>query len=61
MKDLDYGKEYKYSHNYTRNFVNQEFLPNDISGTKIYEPGNNQRENKFREILKNHWKNKYDY
>ena len=61
MKDLDYGKDYKYSHNYTRNFVNQEFLPNDISGTKIYEPGNNQRENKFREILKNHWKNKYDY
>ena len=61
MKDLDYGKEYKYSHNYTRNFVNQEFLPNDISGTKIYDPGNNQRENKFREILKNHWKNKYDY
>ena len=61
MKDLDYGKNYKYSHNYPNNFVEQEFLPDEISGTKIYEPGNNARENNFRDTLKNRWKSKYDY
>ena len=61
MKDLDYGKEYQYSHNYPNNFVNQEFLPKEISGTKIYEPGENPRENQFKEVLKNRWQNKYDY
>jgi putative ATPase len=61
MKDLDYGKDYQYAHNYRENFITQEFLPNEISGTKIYEPGNNSRENKFREILKNRWKEKYNY
>ncbi|WP_341220905.1 replication-associated recombination protein A [Polaribacter atrinae] len=61
MKNLDYGKNYKYSHNYPNNFVAQEFLPEEISGTKLYEPGNNARENQFREILKNRWKNNYDY
>ena len=61
MKDLDYGKNYKYSHNYDNNFVYQEFLPDEISGTKFYEPGNNTRENNFRETLKNKWKNRYDY
>jgi putative ATPase len=61
MKDLDYGKDYKYSHDYTNNFVEQEFLPNEISGTVFYEPGNNSRENNFRETLKRKWQNKYDY
>ncbi|QOD62283.1 replication-associated recombination protein A [Polaribacter haliotis] len=61
MKDLDYGKEYMYSHNYPNNFVDQEFLPHEISGTKIYEPGHNQRENQFRDLLKEKWKNRYDY
>jgi putative ATPase len=61
MKDLDYGKEYKYSHSYPNNFIAQEFLPVEISGSKLYEPGENQRENQFREILKNRWKNRYDY
>ena len=61
MKDLDYGKNYKYSHNYPNNFVEQQFLPDEISGTKLYEPGNNSRENQFRETLKNRWKNRYDY
>ena len=61
MKDLDYGKEYQYSHNYPNNFVDQEFMPDEISGTKLYEPGENQRENQFKEILKNRWKDKYDY
>jgi putative ATPase len=61
MKDLDYGKNYKYSHDFANNFVAQEFLPDEISGTKLYEPGNNSRENQFKENLKNKWKSKYDY
>jgi putative ATPase len=61
MKDLDYGKDYLYSHNYPNNFIAQEFLPLEISGTKLYEPGANQRENQFKELLKNRWKNRYDY
>ena len=61
MKDLDYGKNYQYSHNYDGNFVNQEFLPEEISNTKLYEPGNNQRENQFREVLRKRWKDKYGY
>ena len=61
MKDLDYGKNYKYAHNYENNFANQEFLPEEISNTKLYEPGNNTRENAFREALKNRWKDKYNY
>ncbi|QXP74818.1 replication-associated recombination protein A [Tenacibaculum sp. AHE15PA] len=61
MKDLDYGKEYQYSHNYAGNFVNQEFLPDEIKNTKLYEPGNNARENQFRELLKQRWKDRYNY
>ena len=61
MKDLDYGKNYKYSHDFSNNFVEQEFLPDEISGTKLYEPGNNSRENQFKETLKNKWKSKYNY
>lgn len=61
MKDLDYGKEYQYSHNYQNNFINQEFLPEEISGTKLYEPGENTRENQFKEILRKRWKNRYNY
>ncbi|MBE7653294.1 replication-associated recombination protein A [Tenacibaculum finnmarkense genomovar finnmarkense] len=61
MKDLNYGKDYAYSHNYTGNFVNQEFLPEEIKNTKLYEPGNNARENQFRELLKQRWKDKYKY
>jgi putative ATPase len=61
MKDLDYGKNYKYAHDYTNNFIDQEYLPEEISGTKIYVPGNNSRENQFKEVLKNRWKNKYGY
>jgi len=61
MKDLDYGKNYKYAHNYESNFANQEFLPEEISTTKLYEPGNNPRENAVREVLKNRWKDKYKY
>jgi putative ATPase len=61
MKDLDYGKNYKYAHSFDNNFINQEFLPDEISKTKLYDPGNNNRENTFREVLKSRWKDKYDY
>ncbi|MCL4133432.1 UNVERIFIED_CONTAM: hypothetical protein GTU68_021949 [Idotea baltica] len=61
MKDLDYGKNYQYAHNYEDNFIDQEFLPDQIRNTKLYEPGNNSRENNFREFLKKRWKNKYEY
>ncbi|WP_139958423.1 replication-associated recombination protein A [Flavicella sediminum] len=61
MKDLDYGKNYKYAHNYENNFVPQEFLPTEISNTKFYEPSNNSREQNFREFLKIRWKDKYNY
>ncbi|MFD0993132.1 replication-associated recombination protein A [Tenacibaculum geojense] len=61
MKDLDYGKDYLYSHDYPGNFISQEFLPEEIKNTKIYEPGNNARENSFRELLKQRWKDKYNY
>ncbi len=61
MKDLGYGDEYQYAHNYSNNFTNQEFMPNEITGTKFYEPGKNSRENSQREFLKNRWKDKYNY
>lgn len=61
MKELDYGKDYKYAHGFSRNFVNQEFLPDEISNTTLYKPGNNARENSFREFLKKRWKDKYGY
>lgn len=61
MKDLDFGKNYKYSHDFANNFVEQEFLPEELSGTKLYAPGNNPRENQFKEALKNRWKSKYNY
>ncbi len=61
MKELGYGEDYKYSHDYANNFAEQEFLPNAITRTTIYEPGNNTRENSTREFLKNRWKEKYRY
>ena len=61
MKDLEYGVDYKYSHDYPDNFITQEFLPEAVSGTKIYNPGKNPREQQFKETLKNRWKNKYGY
>ena len=61
MKELGYGKEYQYAHNYKGNFVLQEFLPDEIKGTTLYQPGNNPKENNFRSYLKNLWKDKYDY
>ena len=61
MRELDYGKNYKYAHSYENNFVSQEFLPKEIDGTKLYEPGINPRENSMRDFLKNRWKDKYNY
>ncbi len=61
MKDLDYGKTYKYAHNYVGNFAEQNFLPDEIDGTKLYEPGQNQREFSIREFLKKLWGKKYGY
>jgi len=61
MKELGYGDEYKYSHDYANNFAEQEFLPDAIKETVLYNPGNNSRENSNREFLKNRWKDKYGY
>ncbi len=61
MKDIGYGKEYQYAHNYTSNFAKQEYLPDAISGKKFYDPGNNAREKEMRDYLKRLWGDKYDY
>ncbi len=61
MKDLGYGKEYYYAHDYEDNFVEQEFLPEEIAGTSFYEPGNTPRENALRDFLKKRWKDKYGF
>ncbi|MHC5308908.1 replication-associated recombination protein A [Myroides sp. LJL116] len=61
MKELGYGQEYKYSHDYENNFAYQEFLPDELSGTLFYNPGQNNRENATREFLRNRWNLKYNY
>ncbi len=60
MKDLDYGKDYQYAHSYEGNFVDLEFLPDEIKGTAFYEPANNSTEKKIKEQLKDKWGDKYD-
>jgi putative ATPase len=61
MKKMDYGKGYQYAHDHPGNFVMQEFLPDKIAGTKLYDPGNNPGEAKQRDYLRNCWKDKYGY
>lgn len=61
MKSLDYGKDYRYAHDYSGNFVEQEFLPDELKGKKFYEPGRNPSEEKVREKLRREWKEKYGY
>ena len=61
MKEQGYGQGYKYSHDYEGNFADQEFLPDEIKGTKLYDPGDNARENELRKRLKALWKEKYGY
>lgn len=61
MKELDYGKDYRYAHDFKNNFVEQEFLPEGISGTKLFDPQANAAEQKIQERLKQQWKDKYKY
>jgi len=61
MKNIGYGKDYKYAHSYENNFVFQEFLPDKISNSTFYEPGNNGKEYEIRIKLKNMWRDKYKY
>jgi putative ATPase len=61
MKNLDYGKNYKYSHDGPGNFIEQEYLPDELRGTKFYEPGNSAREQEMKKFLRDRWKNKYGY
>ena len=61
MKDIGYGKEYKYAHQYDDNFADLEYLPEKITGKKMYEPGKNPREEELRKWLKKRWKDKYNY
>ena len=61
MKDLGYGQEYKYAHSFQGNFVKQEFLPDTIRGTKLYDPQDNPRERELRKNLRDKWKDKYGY
>ncbi len=61
MKQMDYGKDYKYAHQYENNFILQEFLPEAITGTRIYSPQKNAREEELRKFLKERWKERYGY
>lgn len=61
MKELGYGKDYQYAHNYEKNFVQQDYLPEKLKGYTFYEPGNNAREAEIRKRLKALWGNRYSY
>jgi putative ATPase len=61
MKNIGYGKDYKYAHSYEGNFADLDFLPDAIRGTKIYDPGNNARENESKEKLRKLWGDRYKY
>jgi len=61
MKDLGYGREYKYAHSYEGNFIRDNFLPEEIKGIKLYEPGTTPKEEEIRKKLEGLWKGIYDY
>ena len=61
MKQLGYGEDYKYAHDYKNQFIEQEFLPEEIKGTTLYQPGDNQKEKSIRDFLKSRWNKKYGY
>jgi putative ATPase len=61
MKNLGYGKEYKYAHSYEGNFIPDNFLPEDIKGAVFYEPGTNPKEEELRKRLASMWKDIYKY
>jgi putative ATPase len=61
MKDIGYGKDYKYAHSYKGNFIPDNFLPEEIQSTQFYEPGKNPKEEEIRKRLAVMWKDIYDY
>jgi putative ATPase len=61
MKELGYGKDYKYAHEYTDHFIDDQYLPDKLDGTVIYKPQDNPQEEKFLERLKNLWRKRYKY
>jgi putative ATPase len=61
MQDINYGEGYAYAHNYENNFVDLEFMPEGVKNVRLYEPGNNAREQELRKFLKDRWKDKYGY
>lgn len=61
MKQLNYGKDYKYAHDYPQNFVFQDFLPEELQGYRFYEPSDNPKENALRNYLKSLWNDRYGY
>ena len=61
MQELDRGKDYQYAHDHQNNFIDMEFLPHDLKGLRLYEPGENFKENQIRKFLKLRWKDKYGY
>jgi putative ATPase len=61
MKDLNYGDNYQYAHDFDQNFALMEFLPESLSGKKFYEPSKNPAEESIRQRLKALWKDKYGY
>lgn len=61
MQEIGYGENYVYAHNFENNFIEQNYLPDELENTTFYNPGNNSRENSTREFLKNRWKDKYGY
>lgn len=61
MKEMDYGKDYRYAHDFDLNFTDLEYLPEKLKGTKIFDPGSNPREAEIRKRLQTLWKTKYGY
>ncbi len=61
MKQIGYGKGYKYAHSYEGNFVQESFLPEELKGTRLYEPGKNAREEEIRKRMKHLWQDWYEY
>ena len=61
MKELGYGKDYKYAHEYDDHFIDDQYLPDKLKGTILYSPQNNPQEEKYLEKMKKIWKNRYKY
>jgi putative ATPase len=61
MKSLDYGAGYQYAHDFKDNFVSQQYLPDELNGKILYQPGKNPAEDRVTHILREQWKDKYPY